>query len=107
MGAWGMAAWDNDGAADWFGDLFAKTKLAARVEKTLRITDVEDYADVFEACLAVPACRSTTVFGFGDRYARDELGDATPLLFDVDYEAKPAFFAVQQVLSGGRRSLRD
>lgn len=65
------------------------------------------YADVFEACLAVPACRSTTVFGFGDRDARDELGDATPLLFDVDYEAKPAFFAVQQVLSGGRRSLRD
>ena len=22
MGAWAMAAWDNDGAADWFGEMF-------------------------------------------------------------------------------------
>lgn len=57
------------------------------------------YADVFEVCLAVPACRSTTVFGFGDRYAWDELGDATPLLFDEAYVAKPAFFEVQSVLA--------
>jgi hypothetical protein len=39
-----MAAWDNDDAADWFGDLFAATKLAARVEKTLKEKDVEEYA---------------------------------------------------------------
>jgi hypothetical protein len=44
MGAWGTAAWDNDDAADWFGDLFAATKLAARVEKALKEEDVEEYA---------------------------------------------------------------
>ncbi len=44
MGAWGHEAWDNDDAADWFGDLFAKTKLAARVEKALNTKDVEEYA---------------------------------------------------------------
>src|SRR3954452_8278729 len=44
MGAWGPAAWDNDDAADWFGDLFAATKLAQRVEKALKTKDVEEYA---------------------------------------------------------------
>jgi hypothetical protein len=44
MGAWGNAAWDNDDAADWFGNLFPATKLAARVEMTLKTKDVEEYA---------------------------------------------------------------
>ena len=44
MGVWGNAAWDNDDAADWFGDLFATTKLAVHVEKTLKQQDVEDCA---------------------------------------------------------------
>src|SRR5205085_511623 len=30
------------------------------------------YADIVGTCLAVPACRSVTVFGFSDRYAWDE-----------------------------------
>ncbi|MEQ8460629.1 MAG: DUF4259 domain-containing protein [Sandaracinaceae bacterium] len=36
MGAWGMAPWDNDSAADWFGDLFEAAPLAQFVEETLR-----------------------------------------------------------------------
>jgi endo-1,4-beta-xylanase len=56
------------------------------------------YRGVVETCLAVPACRDITVFGFTDRYAWDELGDAAPLLFDESYAAKPAFFAVQSAL---------
>ncbi|HEU5061124.1 MAG TPA: endo-1,4-beta-xylanase [Kofleriaceae bacterium] len=43
-------------------------------------------------------CAATTVFGFSDRYAWDELGDAAPLLFDEAYRSKPAFFAVQSAL---------
>lgn len=57
------------------------------------------YQDVLEVCLAVPACRSYTVFGFSDWYAWDELGDATPLVFDEDYLPKPAFFAIQDALT--------
>jgi len=49
MGAWGTAAWDNDDAADWFGDLFAATKLAQRVEKALKTRDVEEYAGKIRA----------------------------------------------------------
>lgn len=56
------------------------------------------YVDVLDACLAVPACKSWTVFGFSDKYAWDELGDATPLLFDAQYAPKPAYFAVQDAL---------
>lgn len=56
------------------------------------------YAGVLETCLAVAACSSWTVFGFSDRYAWDQLGDAAPLLFDAAYQAKPAFFAVQDAL---------
>jgi hypothetical protein len=53
MGAWGTAAWDNDDAADWFGDLFATTKLAARVEKALQEEDVEEYAGKIRAAAFV------------------------------------------------------
>jgi hypothetical protein len=35
MGAWDRLPWDNDGAADWFEGVFAKTKLASLVEDTL------------------------------------------------------------------------
>jgi Domain of unknown function (DUF4259) len=41
MDAWGTAAWDNDGAADWFGDTFDATALAKHVEETLN-RDPED-----------------------------------------------------------------
>lgn len=57
------------------------------------------YRDVLRICLSTPKCRSYTVFGFGDKYAWDELGDATPLMFDKEYAPKPAFFAVQNELT--------
>jgi endo-1,4-beta-xylanase len=53
------------------------------------------YRDVLAMCRAIPRCRSFTVFGFTDAYAWDELGDASPLIFDKTYRAKPAFYALQ------------
>lgn len=52
MGAWGKLPWDNDGAADWFGDLFEKTKLAKQVEDTLR-QDVQDSHEEIRAAASV------------------------------------------------------
>jgi hypothetical protein len=44
MGTWGRTAWDNDDAADWYGDLFDATGLADRVEEALN-RDPEDLGD--------------------------------------------------------------
>jgi hypothetical protein len=52
LGAWGELPWDNDGAADWFGDLFDKTKLAEYVEETLKL-DVEDFHEEIRAAASV------------------------------------------------------
>lgn len=71
--------------------------LAGSEEENLEV-QADVYRDVVEACLAVSGCTDITVFGFSDRYAWDELGDAAPLLFDSDYRPKAAFFAVQSAL---------
>src|SRR5215213_8341983 len=52
MGTWGHLPWDNDSAADWFGETFDKTKLAQRVEETLKL-DIKDSADEVRAAAAV------------------------------------------------------
>jgi hypothetical protein len=52
MGAWGKLPWDNDGAADWFGDLFDKTKLAKQVEDTLKL-DAENSHEEIRAAASV------------------------------------------------------
>lgn len=64
------------------------------------------YADVTQACLSVPACQGVTLWTFTDRYlttierltrVRD-----IPLIFDRDYQPKPAAFALRAVLSGAQ-----
>ncbi len=90
FGALGLAVYITEldvSLASVGGSRARKEKLQARI-----------YADVLSVCRSVPACRSYTVFGFTDRYGWDELGDATPLLFDEAYRAKPAFFSVQSGL---------
>ena len=59
MGAWGTKPWDNDSAADWFGDMFDSTGLARLVEKTLN-SDVEDAHEEIRAAAHVLAilCRT-------------------------------------------------
>jgi len=52
MGTWGKLPWDNDGAADWFGDLFDKTNLAKHVEETLKL-DVADFHEEVRAAASV------------------------------------------------------
>ena len=52
MGTWARLPWDNDSAADWFGDTFDKTGLAHRVEETLNLS-VDDSAEEIRAAAAV------------------------------------------------------
>jgi hypothetical protein len=46
MGAWDILPWDNDGAADWFGDLFERTKLAKHVEDALQLKPENSYEEI-------------------------------------------------------------
>jgi hypothetical protein len=52
MGTWGHLPWDNDSAADWFGDTFEKTRLAQRVEEALKLS-VDDSAEEIRAAAAI------------------------------------------------------
>ena len=46
MGAWGTEAWENDGAADWFGDTFDATGLARLVEEALNGDPEDDHEEI-------------------------------------------------------------
>jgi len=46
MGAWGYLPWDNDSAADWYGDLLDETKVADKVEATLKLDVTDHYEEI-------------------------------------------------------------
>lgn len=96
MGAWGTAPWDNDAAADWFGDLFAATKLAARVEKTLKKKDIEEYAgEIRAAAYVLVALGRVYVWPVDDldRHLRLAIEKLEAISRLADYEGDPTIAA--------------
>ncbi|MEU9349610.1 endo-1,4-beta-xylanase [Streptomyces griseoloalbus] len=57
-----------------------------------------NYGNVTRACLAVTRCTGITVWGIPDKYSWRAGG--TPLLFDDNYNKKPAYDAVLAALGG-------
>src|SRR4051812_34324140 len=53
MGTWGNLPWGNDGAADWFGELFDKTELADQVEEALQLDADDGYEEIRAAAAVV------------------------------------------------------
>lgn len=62
------------------------------------------YVMVMRACLDTPTCQAFLTWGLTDKYtwlnSRDE---SAPLLLDVDYQLKPAYFAIEELLDGSKR----
>lgn len=52
MGCWGVKPYENDSAADWFGDLWDQFPVPAKVEETLAL-DLEDSHEEIRAAVHV------------------------------------------------------
>ncbi|MFB9800449.1 endo-1,4-beta-xylanase, partial [Streptomonospora salina] len=93
-----------------FADLgieVAITELDVRIDMPADQSDLEqqaqDYRTVMDACGAVDGCVAVTVWGVSDQYSwvPDTFdGQGAPLLFDDNYQRKPAYDAVHEALGG-------
>ncbi len=90
------------------GDYQANLKRFADLGVDVQITELDiegsgtaqanSYSNVVKACLAVSRCTGITVWGVTDKYSWRASG--TPLLFDGNYNKKPAYNAVLTALGG-------
>jgi hypothetical protein len=46
MGCWGLEAFQNDKAADWFGDLWELFPIPSEIEKTLRLPVEDNHEEI-------------------------------------------------------------
>lgn len=83
------------------------TEMDVRLTTPASQTDLSNqstiYANVLAKCRAQPMCKGFQVWGIPDKDSwvmSTFPGTGVPLLFDDNYNAKPAYFTVQTVLGG-------
>ncbi len=71
--------------------------------KEKRLADqAKAYRDLLQVCVSAPKCTALITWGFTDRYTwiANVTGEVeAPLIFDESYNPKPAYEAIQEVLS--------
>jgi endo-1,4-beta-xylanase len=82
------------------------TEMDVRIPKKATSTDLANqatiYQNVLDKCLLQPRCKALQVWGIPDKYSwvMDFFpGKGAPLLFDDNYNAKPAYYSVQTRLA--------
>lgn len=81
------------------------TEMDVALREPVTPRKLHDQADTYEAilksCLEQPACKGFQTWGFTDRYTwitEQRAGWTAPLLFDVSYHPKAAYFALRDRL---------
>ncbi|KAI1334035.1 glycoside hydrolase family 10 protein [Xylariaceae sp. FL0016] len=100
VGLQGHLGGSNPGAEDMVAGLekMSETGLELAItELDIVGAAAEDYVKVVQGCLDVEACVGITTWGVSDKDSW--LSEKTPLLFDTNYEPKPAYDAVVELLS--------
>jgi hypothetical protein len=85
MSAWGTKAYENDSAADWFGDLWDEFAVPAKVEATLNL-DIEDCHEEIRAAAHL-------LVQLGDTYRWP--------VDDIDRHCSLAAKRLEEILSAG------
>jgi len=85
MGCWGVKPYENDGAADWFGDLWEEFPVPKKVEETLKL-DIQDFHEEIRAADYV-------LLQFGDTYCWP--------VGDIDRHCELAATRLQEMLDSG------
>jgi endo-1,4-beta-xylanase len=87
-------------------ELDVKMELPPAPEALTRQAEV--YREVAQFCLTTPNCRALVLWGFTDKYSwipAISPGSGDALIFDDQYQPKPAYAGLKQALQGATSSL--
>jgi endo-1,4-beta-xylanase len=80
---------------------------AAGSEQERLAMQAQAYKDFLNVCLAAPNCKAFHMWGFSDKHSwmtdGDNGGDGpdnAPLIYDANYQPKPAYYALKDALLG-------
>ena len=78
-----------------------RMNLSSESPKVKTDAQTDTYRRVFDSCLAVPRCKVFVTWGLTDKYSwiPDYTGyPDTPLLFDENFQPKPAYYEIMKLL---------
>jgi hypothetical protein len=65
MGCWGVEAYANDAAADWFGDLWDQFPIPPKIEETLLLDPEENHEQIRAAAYVLLQLGGTYIWPIG------------------------------------------